>query len=113
MITMGELQELNEYCRKILKCLDEIGGTGDIKEAQSKTKEVLKSMRKLMIASILYEKKLICISGLQGAGKTTLLKSFYKIDDRYLNPTIGRGERIPVLISEKKVIPNKFLFTIF
>ncbi len=110
MITMGELQELNEYCRKILKCLDEIGGTGDIKEAQSKTKEVLKSMRKLMIASILYEKKLICISGLQGAGKTTLLKSFYKIDDRYLNPTIGRGERIPVLISEKKGISEPSMY---
>src|SRR5699024_4279967 len=70
------------------------------------------SIRKLLIASTMYQKKLICISGLQGVGKTTLMRNFYGLNGPYLNPTRGRGERIPVLITERKGISTPSMHAI-
>ena len=48
-------------------------------------------------------KTLICIAGMQGAGKTTLMKNFYGLKGDELSIELGRGERIPVLITETDV----------
>ena len=71
-------------------------------EAYQFTRDIFSSIRKLFIASIMYNKMLICVTGLQGAGKTTLMKNFYELDEKYLNISRGRGERIPVMITEEK-----------
>ncbi len=62
-------------------------------------------IRKSVVAEVLSGKWVIAIAGAQGAGKTTLLTSMYELDgedkdDLWLDPNAGRGERLPVLISE-------------
>lgn len=59
--------------------------------------------RKLFISEILFEKYIISISGLQGVGKTTLLKHIYSIPDDILPEDLGRGEQLPVLVTESDV----------
>lgn len=103
-ITITEIQNIYNHCLKLLTYTESLKRVQKTEEAYSFTEDILKSMRKLSVASMMYERKLICISGLQGAGKTTLIKNFYNIDDKYFNITRGRGERIPILITEKKKI---------
>ena len=62
--------------------------------------------RKLFISEILFEKYIISISGLQGVGKTTLIKQIYSIPDELLPENIGRGEQLPILITESDVKRN-------
>ncbi|MBQ8240335.1 MAG: hypothetical protein IJZ38_05795 [Bacteroides sp.] len=64
--------------------------------------EIMKSFRKIVIANEFMHRPLICISGLQGAGKTTLVKNLYKLPDELFNIVLGQGERIPILITERK-----------
>ena len=56
--------------------------------------------RKLAISERLFEKYIVSISGLQGVGKTTFIKQIYSIPDEFLPENIGRGEQLPVLITE-------------
>lgn len=100
-ITITEIQNITEYCMKLLSCTEYLRRDTATKETYEFAEGIFGSIRKLFIASMMYNKTLICVSGLQGAGKTTLMKNFYGIEDKYLNPTIGRGERIPILITEK------------
>lgn len=69
--------------------------------------EIRKSLkliyRKFKISEILFEKYIISISGLQGVGKTTLLKQIYSIPEGILPENIGRGEQLPVLITESDI----------
>lgn len=104
MITLAEIQAITEHCLKLLSCTEYLRRDSATKEAHSFAEGIFQSIRKLFIASMMYDKTLICISGLQGAGKTTLMKNFYDMDEEFLQPTRGRGERIPVLITEKKDI---------
>lgn len=59
--------------------------------------------RKLTISEILFEKYIISISGLQGVGKSTLVKQIYSIPEDLLPENLGRGEQLPVLITESEV----------
>lgn len=59
-----------------------------------------KVLRKIIIAKTLYEKNIIAISGLQGVGKSTIIKNFYELDEESLPIVAGRGERIPILVTE-------------
>jgi len=59
--------------------------------------------RKLLISEILFEKHVISISGLQGVGKTSLLTQIYSIPDGILPENVGRGEQLPVLVTESDV----------
>ncbi len=104
MITMTEIQQITEHCMKLLSCTEYLRRDVTTKEANVIAEEIFGSLRKMFIASMMYDKKLICISGLQGAGKTTLMRNFYHLDGKFLDPNRGRGERIPVLITEKKDI---------
>lgn len=112
MITITEIQAITEDCLKLLKCTEYLRRDVVTKEAYSFAEGIFESIRKLFIAAMMYNKTLICVSGLQGAGKTTLMKSFYDIDDTYLIPTQGRGERIPILITEKKDISKPSMYAI-
>lgn len=112
MITMTEIHAITDHCLKLLSCTAYLRKGIATKEAYGFAESIFESIRKLFIASMMYDKTLICVSGLQGAGKTTLMKNFYGIDDKYLNPTRGRGERIPILITEKKEISTPSMHAI-
>jgi hypothetical protein len=62
--------------------------------------QLLKAYRKTAIAELFHEKFMIAIAGMQGVGKTTLLRQLYGIPDGYLPENIGRGEKLPILITE-------------
>ena len=111
MISPYEVNELTKYCLKILTYTDELRSDTALKQAYEKAKELENSIRKLKIASLMENKTLICVAGMQGAGKTTLMKNFYGLKGRFyqllpgdaLSIELGRGERIPVLITETDV----------
>ena len=103
MISPYEVNELTKYCLKILTYPDELRDDTALKQAYEKAKELENSIRKLKIASLMENKTLICVAGMQGAGKTTLMKNFYDLKDDALSIELGRGERIPVLITETDV----------
>ena len=81
---------------------DDPGKDNDMQHAARMARELMGSVRKIKLASLMYERTLICVSGMQGAGKTTLMKHFYGLDDDYLNISLERGEEIPVFITEKE-----------
>ena len=112
MISITEIQNITEHCIKILSCTECLHRDEDTKEAHKIAEGILRSLRKLLIASMMYNKTLICVSGLQGAGKTTLMRNFYNLDSKFLDPTRGRGERVPVLITEKKDIKAPKMYAI-
>ena len=95
MITYNDLNSLLENCRDLLFYSRESGLT---KEADL----IKQAIRKVIIASEFYNKGLICVTGRQGAGKTTMMKYFYNIEEGIMNDCLGVGERIPIIISEKK-----------
>ena len=82
-------------------------------DLKSVNNEILKSLRKIIIANEMMNKKIICISGLQGAGKTTLIKNMYNLDEGFLNISLGRGEKIPVFINEKKNCIEPCMFGVY
>lgn len=112
MISITEIQNITEHCMKILSCTEYLRRDEATKEAYTFAESIFGSLRKLFIASMMYNKTLICVSGLQGAGKTTLMRNFYNLDSNFLDPTRGRGERVPVLITEKKDIKVPKMYAI-
>lgn len=112
MISITEIQNITEHCMKILSCTEYLRRDEATKEAYTFAESIFGSLRKLFIASMMYNKTLICVSGLQGAGKTTLMRNFYNLDSNFLDPTRGRGERVPVLITEKKNIKAPKMYAI-
>ena len=103
MISPYEVNELTKYCLNILTYTDELRSDTALKQAYEKAKELENSIRKLKIASLMENKTLICVAGMQGAGKTTLMKNFYGLKGDALSIELGRGERIPVLITRRRM----------
>lgn len=103
MIKLSHIQTITENCIRLLTVTEKLKRNQKAADAYKYVDSLFPLLRKLTIASNLYNRCLICISGLQGAGKTTLMKNFYGIGDDYLNVSIGRGERVPVLITEGNV----------
>lgn len=103
MIELSDIQTVTENCIRLLTETEKLRKQEELAETFKYTEKIFPLLRKLFIASTMYNKQLICISGLQGAGKTTLMKNFYGISDEYLNVSLGRGERVPVLITEGNV----------
>ncbi len=99
-ITLGQLQELEKNCMSLLNST--FGLISDSIDIKKSTDNIANAIRKIVLASELAEKQVICVSGLQGAGKTTMMKNFYGISDGVLDESTGRGERIPVFFCEKK-----------
>lgn len=90
---------LKSFNNRILHLLN---STEILKNSKIRT-ELRLLYRKLFISEILFEKYIISISGLQGVGKTTLLKQIYSIPDEILPENLGRGEQLPVLVTESDV----------
>lgn len=110
-ITLNELNHITETCLGVLSNIDKISSNQNDRLA-SYSKDVIGSLRKLLVATALYKQQIICIAGLQGAGKTTLLSNFYGIND-ILHGTFGVGERVPVIITEKEGISTPQLYSVY
>lgn len=107
MIELSVIQTLTEECIRLLSTTEKLRINELAKDAYKYAEELFPLLRKLFIASMMHNKYIVCVSGLQGAGKTTLMKNFYDISDDFMNVSLGRGERIPVLITEGDVTePN-------
>lgn len=116
LISLSELDQLTHRCLTIMSLMDRLAGCvqngapedddpgkdNDMQHAARMARELMGSVRKIKLASLMYERTLICVSGMQGAGKTTLMKHFYGLDDDCLNISLERGEEIPVFITEKE-----------
>lgn len=103
MVKLSDIQTITKHCICLLSLTEKLRREELTKDAHKYAEQLFPSLRKLFIASMMHNKQLICISGLQGAGKTTLMKNFYGIDDDFMNVSLGRGERVPVLITECNV----------
>ena len=103
MLNLSIIQGITEHCIRLLSYTENLRRDELTKEAHEYAEQLFPSLRKLLIASMMHTKQLICVSGLQGAGKTTLMKNFYGISDELMNISLGRGERVPVLITEGNV----------
>lgn len=103
MINLSDIRIVEDHCLRLLSVTEDLRRDRLTKDAYEDVKQLFPSLRKLCIASMMQNKKIICISGLQGAGKTTLMKNFYGIEDDLMNVSLGRGERVPVLITERDV----------
>lgn len=106
IITMTEIQRITRHCLNLLTYTSRLRHNEETAEAHAQAQALFAPLRKLVISSLMYRKTLICVSGLQGAGKTTLMKNFYGLRGRYLSSTLGRGERLAVLITEKQGISS-------
>ncbi|MCD7854268.1 MAG: hypothetical protein LUG66_01465, partial [Clostridiales bacterium] len=96
MITYEVLKDLESSCLDLILSSTYLDG---LKEED--LDKLTKAYRKIVIASEMLDRNIICISGNQGAGKTTLVKNYYGLSDDYFNISLGRGEKLPVLITEK------------
>lgn len=103
MITRRKLQQLSDDCAKLLFCSENIEGS-NTKELMECNRAIKQSLRKVIIANEISNRMIICVTGLQGTGKTSLMKNYYDIDDNAMNIALGRGERLPVLITEDDVM---------
>lgn len=102
LISMAEIQQITRHCLALLSDTARLRQNASTKDIYACAEELFPSIRKLLISALMHDRKLICVAGLQGVGKTTLMKNFYGLDDRFLRPILQRGERLPVLITEKE-----------
>lgn len=109
-ITLTELDHITRSCLGVLSNINKITLEGNDSLTSSK-EEIIDSLRKLLVATALCERRIICIAGLQGAGKTTLLSNFYGLND-VLQGTLGVGERVPIIITEKKDVSTPKLCSV-
>ena len=99
MISYDILQNLENNCFELLNATTGMISGSNEKSMGKSHQNIVRALRKIVIANEMMGKGIICISGLQGAGKSTLMKNFYGLSDEYFNIKTGVGEKIPVDIS--------------
>ncbi len=102
MINRSKLTKLSEDCARLLLC-SEMLEANNTREMMNNNRVIRQALRKIIIANEIADRMIICITGLQGTGKTTLVKNYYEIDETIMNISTGRGERLPILITESDV----------
>lgn len=103
MINYSDVSNLRNIYIDILSCTEYLRREASNDGLGNYTNNIYNSLRKLSIASLMYNRTLICISGLQGTGKTTLMKNFYGVGEEFWNISHGRSESLPILITEDDV----------
>lgn len=82
----------------------------DSPEGKSLISSMRKLHNKLAFTTLTNDRLLLSITGMQGSGKSTLLARLYNLDPDYLPENKGRGEQIPVLISERENITTPICY---
>lgn len=95
------LGDLNRRLLNLMNAIDYIRG--------SKLEERLKELyRESFIMQLLSNQYVIAIAGMQGAGKSSLIRQYYELPDDILPANQGRGEMLPVLITETDSPDKRF-----
>lgn len=97
---VANLDKLLETCEDLYNQLNLIEENKN--EFSEEKNNIKQALRKLIIAEAIQKKHVICVTGLQGVGKSALMQYFYGLGIDQLPVCEGRGEKIPVMISEKK-----------
>ncbi len=100
MITYSDLEKLEDSCLKLLENCYSFSTYEDEERIIQAHRDLFHAIRKLTLATEFQNRQIISVSGLQGAGKSTMMKTFFGLPDGILNITNGRGEQIPIIISE-------------
>lgn len=100
MATYKDLEKLEKSCLILLENCVSFSTVENEKKIHDAQKTLFRAIRKLAIAIEFQNRQIISISGLQGAGKSTMMQTFFGLPDGVLKVSTGRGEQIPVLISE-------------
>ncbi|WP_413305789.1 hypothetical protein AA0X95_04410 [Bacillus sp. 1P10SD] len=107
MLTQQNHEIIENYYRHIRELiiqLDTVTFESRHEEEKTKVLDQLKALHnKLSITNLMANRSLVAITGLQGTGKTTIIKRLYELPEDILPENSGRGERLPVFITEKKV----------
>ncbi len=64
------------------------------------SQRITEQLQKLHVMELVDSRQLIAITGMQGAGKTKLIKDLFSKDADALPDNLGRGEVIPVIITQ-------------
>lgn len=111
-ISISDIEAIERHCLEFSNQAQRLTGITGI-DWENFEKNIKDSIRKLGIATLMFRKRIICVSGLQGAGKTTLMKNFYEIEDEnFLCPNLDRGERIPILFTEDEKVSSPEAYAI-
>ncbi len=89
---------LNMFNRRLFQFYKSILFIGD-ENIENKTRELLK---KTLLSELLYKNQFISISGMQGVGKSTILAHIYGLPPNLIPQNLERGERLPILFTEKE-----------
>lgn len=102
MATYKDLEKLEKSCLVLLENCVSFSTVENEKKVREAQKNLFHAIRKLAIAIEFQNRQIISVSGLQGAGKSTMMQTFFGLPDGVIKVSTGRGEQIPVLISEQK-----------
>lgn len=100
MATYKDLEKLEKSCLVLLENCSSFSVVENEKRVREAQKVLFHAIRKLAIAIEFKNRQIISVSGLQGAGKSTMMQTFFGLPEGILKVSTGRGEQIPVLISE-------------
>lgn len=106
MATYKDLEKLEKSCLVLLENCISFSAVENEKRVREAQKVLFHAIRKLAIAVEFQNRQIISVSGLQGAGKSTMMQTFFGLPEGILKVSTGRGEQIPVLISEHKNCKN-------
>lgn len=107
MISITELQRLIKNCNELLFFTETFCDEEDMPKYRE---QIMHALRKIVIANEVADRYIIAVTGLQGVGKTTLMKNYYNLDDSIMNIAIGRGERLPVFLTEDNAVDKPILY---
>ena len=100
MATYRDLELLEKNCIKLLENYVTFSNAENERRVLDAQQQLLHAIRKITIAVEFNNIQIVSVSGLQGTGKSTMIQNFFGLPDGLLKVTTGRGEQIPVLISE-------------
>ena len=102
MAKRSTFTKLSKNCGMLLFCSELLEGS-NTQSIIENNRIIKQALRKIIIANEIDNRSIICVTGLQGTGKTTLMKNYFDLDDEIMNISTGRGERLPILITEGDV----------
>ena len=106
MATYKDLERLEKSCLILLENCVSFSTVENEKKIREAQRTLFHAIRKLAIAIEFQNRQIISVSGLQGAGKSTMMQTFFGLPEGIIKISTGRGEQIPVLISEHEECTN-------
>lgn len=97
----SSLRKLRQAIDSLVRCSTVLADPAVDEETEILSK--LKSIAgRIYYSEILANRQVVAIAGLQGVGKSTLLGNYLGLSGTYFPENVGRGEKVPVLISWTK-----------